>query len=140
MGQKYIAHVYGLTFQTIQGWKGCPRNKDKSYNLRDVVQWRRDQDTMGGESNGGSDELEKWRAARRAMAELDLAKRQGELAEVVQVDAEISRMVVTFKQALLALPSALAPRLEGMEAREIAALLDIEVRRILSDLKKKEAS
>lgn len=37
--QQDLALLLGVTTRTIRDWKGCPRNKDKSYPLPEVIRW-----------------------------------------------------------------------------------------------------
>lgn len=134
---KIMALLYGISGPAISKWKarGMPTNSDGTLNGPDVVQWRREQDTLTITSGESSENLERVRAATAGIKELELAQKRGELAEVAEVDEEVSRMVISFRMSLQALPAAVAPRLEGLEAREIMALLTGEVDRILRDLK-----
>jgi len=81
--QKEVLAVVGVSKPTIGEWerKGCPRNKDGSYNLAAVVQWREKQ--LEGRIAAGRSEQNRGRGRREMaqaeLAELDLAQKKAEL-------------------------------------------------------------
>ena len=44
MSRSEVADVYGVQPRAITEWagKGCPRNSDKTYNLKKVIKWNRE--------------------------------------------------------------------------------------------------
>lgn len=40
MSQIAVADFLGVTNKTVMTWRDCPRNADKSYDLKAVVRWR----------------------------------------------------------------------------------------------------
>ena len=46
--KKDIAFIFKITPRAVYSWTktGCPRNKDESYNLRDVIEWRESQSSI----------------------------------------------------------------------------------------------
>ena len=63
----------------------CPRNDDGSYNARDVIQWHVQRSTDTDDpllAGGDSPNLERYRAARADLAEMEAAERRGHLVDI----------------------------------------------------------
>lgn len=61
----------------------------------------------------------RYRAAKAAIAELDLAERQGELISRAEAEEAEARRVLLAKSKLYAIPRSMARRLYGLEPRDI---------------------
>lgn len=72
--------------------------------------------------------------AKRELAELKLGERRGELYEAETVERVLIELLTDFKTKLLGLGHKLAPRLEGMTAAQITAIIDAEVNNCLEEL------
>ena len=83
LSQGAAAYLVGLSTRTLRD-TDAPRNPDGTYSARDLLAWfahqATDDVTLGAPTD--SPGLERYRLARAAMAELDLAVRKGELVSV----------------------------------------------------------
>ena len=66
--------------------------------------------------------------------ELDLAFRRGELASLPAIEKELAYALAVFRSNTLAIPTRVAPELEGRTAAEIKAILDRETRQLLESI------
>ncbi len=137
--QRETAAALGVNSRTLRGWhdSGCPRNGDLSYSIPDVIGWRvavaeaRADET----GNGDSPELEKWRRARRELAELDLHERRRELVRADVVRGGAARAGAAFASALRGIGPRLAMRLAAMDdPNDIDEELTVEAERVIGDL------
>jgi phage terminase Nu1 subunit (DNA packaging protein) len=71
---------------------------------------------------------------KREKTELQLAKMKGELHEASVIELAITNMLVTFRNRILGIPAALAPKLIRKTVSEIDAILQKELRSALSEL------
>ena len=73
--------------------------------------------------------------AKRAITELELAKRKEELIEVSEVEMILTGVVLTCKNRLLAIPSKASPKLTGItNINEINDILTKEIDQALNEL------
>ena len=137
--QAVAADVLSVDARTLRRWKTAPRRTDGHYDLRELVAWRIREievELLGADtdSTGRSEGLERIRATRAELYELDLAERRGELVLKAAVAHETVTNLSILRDVLLGLPATLAPQLEGQAVAEIATLLDTEIRNALGDL------
>jgi hypothetical protein len=126
-----IAALWSVSHTQPAYWHkrdGCPRNLDRSFDLREVIKWREGrietrllEDT--GESGGRSDNLERWRGHKADLAKIELDKAKGILLPSADVDAGRVQRVAAVKAALLALPGTVAGQAPGMDAGECEAFV-----------------
>jgi phage terminase Nu1 subunit (DNA packaging protein) len=136
MNATQLAGALARTRQTIHLWvrQGLPRNPDKSFSLPAVISWlvERERDALADQgSPNDSPQLERWRAARAELAELELALRKDQLVTVDHVlDAWCHRhdMVAA---ALISLVDRLPPMLVGLDQIEMREQIEHEVDTIL---------
>lgn len=158
---KEVAEHFGRTVRTIRHWagRGMPQLPN-GYDLKAIEAWAvreglvngpaggegpRDPDGAGGNGDGSvfrdknfyETELKR---VQSELKELELAKQQGKLIPVEDVEAGRVARITAVKRALLAIPRALAPQLVGLEAREIEALLMERMRDICGRFAQGEAS
>lgn len=87
-----------------------------------------------------SDELDyleekaKHEAAKRQLAELELAKRQDEVHEAADVEMVMTDMLTNIRSQLLALPAKMAPLLANRDKGYIAQELTVEIESRLTEL------
>ena len=117
-----VAELYGVTREAVRQWHvkgGCPRNEDKTFDLAAVIAWREARLEADVADLAGSDnpELQRWRAARADMAEMERDLRRGLLIKREAVEANEQQQVAAVRKALLALPKRLAPKLAGAAGR-----------------------
>jgi phage terminase Nu1 subunit (DNA packaging protein) len=72
--------------------------------------------------------------AKRERAELLLGKLKNELHEATVIELAITNMLVTFRNRILGIPAAIAPKLVRKTVPEINKLLQKELRSALSEL------
>lgn len=141
--QAQIAELFGVSGPAIRKWEtdaGCPRNRDRSYDLGAVIAWRvtlesgRATDSI--EANGdAADALERWRSARAGIAEIDFAERKRSVIPAHEVRRVVTGMVSVFKAQLFAQPGKLAATLAALDRPEdCQAELDRENRELLADI------
>ena len=86
MTQTAAAWLVGCTARTFRD-QDAPRNRDGSYNAAAILEWVRS--TANGDdpllAGGDSPNLERYRAAKAQLAEMDAAERQGQLVNVDQL-------------------------------------------------------
>ena len=128
VNQTGLADTFGVSLPTVRAWvrRGCPvvqrgaKGKQWVFNTADVAQWREDEAAaaaVGDTSKMDMDEARRRNeAAKAAMAELDLAKRRGELIEIEAVAEHVGEEYSRLRAKLLALPVKLAPMLENAES------------------------
>lgn len=89
---------------------------------------------------GGEDEADFWKEkalhekAKRELAEMKVAERRGELYEASTVESVLIELLTDFRTKLLGIGHKLSPRLEGVTAAQIAAIIDTEIETILKEL------
>ena len=137
--QMDVCLLLGVSRMSLLEWErdGLPRNEDKSYRWAEVWEWVRERWSRAKraeEEEGERDDDEdmvRWRKARADLAEIEVAKKRGELVPTAEVTAEVGRLLVEFKGNLLALPQRLAPRLARREPRAVADELERAIRSVL---------
>ena len=74
-----VCEVMGVARQIVYEWveKGAPRNEDGSFNLAEFVKWRLDELLNRSYGEADSPELERFRAARADIVEMDRDTRRG---------------------------------------------------------------
>jgi len=131
-----LSRLMRVTKQAIAKWS-CPRNQDgKTFDLPTVIAWRVSQlerKIAAGPASADA-ELRRYRAAKAKLAEFDLARREKELVEVDVVSNRWGRTLVHFRNVLLAMPSRMAPILEGRDAPAVASALEAEIRSVLAEI------
>lgn len=142
-----LARAMGVSTVTITQWvgKGCPFEQKGSpgrpwlFSLPDVVAWREDQ--IQAQAVGDTTKLDLNEARRRklaaeaAHAELDLAKRRGELVEIAEVAAAVGDDYTNLRAKLLALPVRLAPQCVGItNTAEVQATVEKFIHEALEEL------
>lgn len=102
-----VAEHFGVAERTVGTWKntrGMPVEPDSTYDLEKIGKWKRerearrlvpDDDPLMVE--GESPALERYREARAKLAELELAKKKGEVIEVEIMRPGLDRLVASFR-------------------------------------------
>lgn len=131
-----VGWLYNTKHLTVGNWvrrSGCPRNKDGTYDLAQVIKWREERiESKHAQSETLEDTKEK-------IAKVDLQRKElaleRDLLEVIPKDeVETGRVarVVVLKRTMLALPRRMSSVLEGLEAREVEAILNEHLRDLIS--------
>ena len=88
--QKAAAHLVGLTDRQLRNRDDVPRNPDQTYSGPALLAWAVERaeleagsdPMLRGDSSPG---LERYRAARAELAEMDLAEKRGQLVRVESI-------------------------------------------------------
>lgn len=115
--QGAIARVFAVRRQAVAQWRGCPRNDDDTYSLPAVVAWKLGLAAADSEmGDGDSPALERFRAAKADLAELDREQRIGNLCR----RETVREALVAFGQTLRVACDVLVRRY-GNDAADILA-------------------
>lgn len=96
LGQGAVAWLLGVSVRTVRDTQSIPRNKDGSYDAADVLRWSKDKvessfSAAGDDpllvDGGDSPNLERYRAAKADLAEMDAAERRGQLVEIEKFES-----------------------------------------------------
>lgn len=134
--QQDVSKAFGVSVRTVERWirDDMPVMSDGKYKLLDIDNWRLLRQKKK-EVRGHSDEKELWdiklKENKAKMAELALKKATGELLPKGDIEKILDQMISTFKRQILSLPRIMAPQLQGLEPREIEALLSARLREII---------
>ncbi len=128
--QKEVAEAIGVTTRRIRYMKrsGMPVEEDGRYNVVLIERWRHREKY---DESGWDDKQKK---LKYQMSEVKYKQITGELVNRLQVEAEWVSIVTSFKTAVLALPSYIAPKLAMQEPREISEILREHLIEILKQL------
>jgi len=119
-----LADVFGVSLPTVDGWvrAGCPvvqrggRGVEWVFNTAAVAQWIKDravEGATGGQAKDLDDIEKRTKAARMSLAELELAKAKGEVAELRLVERMVSRAFAEVRANMRTLPGRLVASLIG---------------------------
>jgi len=82
------------------------------------------------------EERAKHEAAKREMAELNLAKLKNQMHDAADVEMVMTNMLTVFRNRILGIPQKLAPKLISMNnLAEISSIIETELMEALSELK-----
>ena len=127
VNQSQLAETFGTTMPTVRAWvrRGCPvvqrgaKGKQWQFNTAEVAAWREQEAAAAAVGDTSRMDLDESRrrkeAANAAMAEIDLAKRRGELVEVEHIAEIVGDEYSRLRQRLLGLPVKIAPMLDTAE-------------------------
>ncbi len=105
--------------------------------VRDYVKHLQDKLARRDETQGALS-FDKERAehehTRNMIDKIRLGILQGKIFEADNIEMFVTDMLIKFKSKLDAIPSQIAPKLEGQPKEEIESLLNIEVRKALEEL------
>jgi phage terminase Nu1 subunit (DNA packaging protein) len=147
LGLMEAAAVLGRSPTTLKTWFniGCPVvergavNKKWKINPAAVIAWREErvvQDAVGENRQVDFEEARRRKmAAEAAMSELDLAQRRQELVPVEDIAAIIGEEYSNLRAKLLAIPTKLAPQLQGVEElSEAKAVIELAITDAMEEL------
>lgn len=142
-----LARLAGVSLPTISQWvaKGCPyvkkgaKGQPWQFDASHVWAWREEQvalQTVGDTSQLDIEEARRRKlAAEAALAELDVAKKKGELVEVEVVAETVGDDYANVRAKLLSLPTKAAPQLCAIDdAAEVQSFLEKLVFEALEEL------
>lgn len=131
--QKIVAVVFNKSIRSIQRWasEGMPVRSDGRYDLSEIYLWRAKIEAEEREKesqNKWKDDHEKWKAKQ---AEVRYQKMIGELVSAEEVKEERIKRILVWKRQMMQLPHVLAPKVEGMTAREAQVVINDHINTIL---------
>jgi phage terminase Nu1 subunit (DNA packaging protein) len=139
-----VAKALNLTPQRIQqlSKEGLPKEDRGKYDLGKCMLWyirylqaaleKKAVPMANGVYAGEREERIRLLRAEADLKEIELAKEQGQLVAIADVESEWSNLVVTTKARILAIPPRVAPELVGEASRVvIQAKLEKEVKEAL---------
>jgi phage terminase Nu1 subunit (DNA packaging protein) len=133
MTQLSVASVLGMTRQAVAGWD-CPRNRDNTYDLRAVVQWRLavvESQSSTPEDAKSTKELRRLRQLQGDKVEMELAVSRGELVRVADVDREWGLVLSRLRMHLVHLPNMIRAGLDPTSANTVIPVIEREVKSAL---------
>jgi len=130
--QNDLAKAVRKTLRTIGYWisEGMPVNPDGTYHIATIVEWRvlRDTNKITPGDDDQKRELDKIKTER---AKFELEQLKSELIPRTQVEQDNARKILALKTSLLTLPKTLAPRLHGLDEKEIYQTLTERIKDII---------
>ena len=139
VSQVQVAKLFKVDTRTVRNWidAGMPVAKKGKYNLAEIVAWKMMREKPSSADAAGW--IAKWHEARACITgykaeleEMKVKEFKGALISRGEVERGLVQVSIAIKQALLALPRAIAPRLIGLEAREIETVLRERVEEIIN--------
>lgn len=125
MAASDVAVLFGVTPQAVGKWhskEGCPRNKDGTFDLAEVIRWRVKKVAPEWKP------LDRYRTARAEAEEIRTALMRGTLCRVDERDALDLARVRCLVATLKPLGRLMSPILAALESeREIQTLIDERV-------------
>jgi len=152
VSQVVVVDVLGVSRQSVSRWKDAPRNRDGTYDLAKVVQWRlkrMEEDALlaeeGQAEKGKSKQLERLRKLRADMADMDKREREKKLVDADEVERVWTRFVTGLRAKIMRLPveirGALFEAGLSSEVQQMAQdVADVRCRGALNELAKEKAS
>jgi len=149
--QAQVAYLFGVDSRSILNWskrdidplpvaKQTRRGQPNQYDPAELVQWYvRNElaklDIGDGEVLSLEAERAKLTRLQSRKAELDLAEREGELVNIDEVTAVMSRMIAECKRRLLSIPTRAAPLVKGAKTLpKVRDILKKQIHDALRDL------
>jgi len=130
--QDQVAQVFRVSTRTVANWAkdGMPVTKEGHYDILEIQTWKFNK---GRKSTGKNDD---WDATyREYKAKVEQIKFKTMIAELIsmrEVEDGLVQVSIAIKRALLSLPRMVAPRLVGLEVREIENILRERVEEIIN--------
>lgn len=142
-----LAELHDVSLPTVSAWvrKGCPvierggKGKQWIFDSAAVATWREDQAVLS--AVGDTDKLDIDEARRRktaaeaALAELELSKQKGEVAEIELISKVIGEEYAKCRAKLLSIPTRLSPLLMTIDGEgDAGQILEDAITDALSEL------
>lgn len=127
---KDVAAHFNVHPRTVDNWKkrGMPIAAKSRYDLLEIEEWADDEGLLEGKVHGYAQRYQKEKylheKARREKVERENLVAAGRLMDIEEVKRINREVDLSIKSDLLAIPSKVAPFLEGMTAREIQRKLE----------------
>lgn len=132
--QEQVAKVFRVSLRTVANWvkNGMPVTKEGRYDIVEIQAWkfhRNNKKTAGGEDD---DWDAKYREYKAKLEQIKFKTTIGELIPMREVEAGLIQISIAVKRALLSLPRSVAPRLVGLESREIEIIIRGRIEEIIT--------
>lgn len=125
--QRQTGVAFGITGKTVQRWTdiGCPRNSDKTYDLKNVIGWKINSEKEKYQSVDQDSKLHlaNWRREKSLLAALERRRVEGDYILASDVDREAFRAGAMIREGLESIAERCAPLVaatsDQFECREI---------------------
>ena len=142
MRQTEVAKLFSVTPQALTQWSSktkyqnpCPRNKDKSYNLPEVLRWYSERSEQSERSaSSRTPDTDRFNKYRADQMQLRVETQKGLYMLRTEVEEREIEIASIFRRTLETLPASISAMLVGLTAKSIKSKLEEEVRRILMAL------
>ena len=145
LNQRQIAEIMGVSTETIRNWvsSGCPTRPGsggvKLYLPSEVIAWREDRIKRAALDSVELTDVEEAKrrklAAEASMAEIDLATKRGDVANITVIADEVGSALASCRARLIGVGSAVAPRLSiAANAAEMRAIVDEAIYAALEEI------
>ena len=136
--QSQFAQIVGVTQQRISKLiaEGILKRGDTASGIPFVENLKKYYEYKFGIAGDidGKAELARLTKAKRELAEMDVAKRRGELLEAAQVESFVVETLTNFRNKFSGFPAKLSPQIEGKSVTQINKILTIECDNLLNEL------
>ncbi len=132
--QEQVAKVFKVTSRTVANWvkEGMPVTKDGQYDLLEIQSWRFHRRFSKDADGKEVDWDAKYREFKARIEEGKFLTMIGQLISMQEVEDGLIQISTEIKRALLSLPRSLAPRLGGLEPREIEKVIRERVEEVIN--------
>lgn len=139
--QRQLASAFGITDRAIRLWDDCPRNKDKTYNLPDVIEWRinKAKDEMVGlvpTDPESRDTLDEYRKERVLITRMEREQLEKKLVPVEEVTTAFTERCFELTRRMLLLSRRVAHRVAAASKqvqKKVVDIIDEEVRQAMDE-------
>ena len=136
--QSQFAQIVGVTQQRISKLiaEGILKRGDTASGIPFVENLKKYYEYKFGIAGDidGKAEMARLTKAKRELAEMDVAKRRGELLEAAQVESFVVETLTNFRNKFSGFPAKLSPQIEGKSVTQINKILTIECDNLLNEL------
>ena len=136
--QSQFANIVGVTQQRISKLiaEGILKRGDTASGIPFVENLKKYYEYKFGIAGDidGKAEMARLTKAKRELAEMDVAKRRGELLEAAQVESFVVETLTNFRNKFSGFPAKLSPQIEGKSVTQISSILTAECDELLNEL------
>lgn len=122
--QRELAHLFGVSLSQIRKDIGndAPTRTGNGYDVKDWITWRVGR--RGGKSSAELEQAEiRLKEAKASLAEIELAKIEGQLIDVTEAKRMRERIIAFFISMIDRAPAELSSMVAGKTPRAIRALI-----------------
>lgn len=139
--QKQLGSAFGVTDRAVRKWDGCPRNKDNTYCLPDVIEWRIENEKnkmvdLDMDTPATTEALEEYRRVRVEISRRELDQLDKKLGPVDLWGAALTDRAFELTRRLLLFSRRVAHRVAATSKKtqkEVVAIIDDEIRQVMND-------